>query len=221
MQFNDKVIEILGNFGTINQSIVFKPGNTISTMSPMKTMLAKAKTDLTFTDTFGIYELQRFVALISKLVNPTIRLENKRLIISADNEEETEWATCVASLVVTPPEKGIALPEEDIFEFTLTADTMKRVQGVIPIISSPHTAFSGDKGGFYIEGIDVKNSGSHRYRKKLGDTDKTFRMVFETDNLKLLPRDYTVRISAKGLSHFQAEDVEYYIAVEQTSTYGS
>jgi hypothetical protein len=47
-------------------------------------------------------------------------------------------------------------------------------------------------------------------------------MIFKIDNLKLLPRDYEVRVSAKGLSHFKSKtnDIEYWIAAEQSSKYG-
>jgi hypothetical protein len=48
-------------------------------------------------------------------------------------------------------------------------------------------------------------------------------MVFKIENLKILNRDYEVRVSAKGISHFKSSkgDVEYWIATEQgASKYG-
>jgi hypothetical protein len=41
--------------------------------------------------------------------------------------------------------------------------------------------------------------------------------VFKAENLKLIPQDYTVKITSKGLSHFkgnQVIDVDYWIALE-------
>ena len=39
---------------------------------------------------------------------------------------------------------------------------------------------------------------------------------FKTENLKLLPDDYKVKIAEVGISHFKSKDrdVEYFIALE-------
>jgi hypothetical protein len=45
-------------------------------------------------------------------------------------------------------------------------------------------------------------------------------MIFKVENLKLLPRDYDVTVSAKGIANFKSKtgDIEYWIATEQGST---
>jgi hypothetical protein len=45
MNFNNHTISILTNFCMINPSVLFRPGNTIKTISPQKTMVAKAQLD--------------------------------------------------------------------------------------------------------------------------------------------------------------------------------
>ena len=42
------------------------------------------------------------------------------------------------------------------------------------------------------------------------------------ENLKIVPGDYDVDISSKGISHFKntSSDLEYWIALEPTSEYG-
>ena len=47
-----------------------------------------------------------------------------------------------------------------------------------------------------------------------------FEMIFSADNMKLLPGDYDVEISSKGLSHWAGDKVEYWVAVEKDSKYG-
>ena len=42
MKLSDKTFSLLKNFSSINQSILFKRGNTLRTMSVMKNILAEA-----------------------------------------------------------------------------------------------------------------------------------------------------------------------------------
>ena len=50
-----------------------------------------------------------------------------------------------------------------------------------------------------------------------------FEFYFKVENLKLLPGDYKVQVSSKGISYFQHKnlDVSYFIALEPESTYNS
>jgi hypothetical protein len=50
----------------------------------------------------------------------------------------------------------------------------------------------------------------------------TFRFVFKTENMKMIPGNYDVEISSKGISHFllQGTKLQYWIATESTSNFG-
>ena len=45
MKLSDKTVNILKNFSSINQSILFKEGNKLRTISVMKNILAEAEID--------------------------------------------------------------------------------------------------------------------------------------------------------------------------------
>jgi len=60
MKLSDKTLNLLKNFSSINQSILFKEGNTLRTISVMKNILAEAKITEDFTKDFGIYDLNQF-----------------------------------------------------------------------------------------------------------------------------------------------------------------
>jgi hypothetical protein len=57
----------------------------------------------------------------------------------------------------------------------------------------------------------------------VGEADADFRMIFKTENLKLIAGDYNVQISSKGISHFKSTDMnlEYWIALESGSQYNA
>ena len=58
MQLNDYTMDILKNFSSINPSIVIKPGTTLSTISPQKTIMAIVSGSDDFSSEAGIYDLK-------------------------------------------------------------------------------------------------------------------------------------------------------------------
>jgi len=61
MKLSDKTISVLKNFSSINQSILFKEGNKLRTISVMKNILAEATVSEEFMKDFGIYDLNQFL----------------------------------------------------------------------------------------------------------------------------------------------------------------
>ena len=57
MKLSDHTIEVLKNFATINQNLVIKEGSTLSTMSAMKNIVARATVAETFEKDVAIYDL--------------------------------------------------------------------------------------------------------------------------------------------------------------------
>ena len=48
MKISKKTLEILKNYASINSNILVNAGNTITTISPVKNVLAEAKVEETF-----------------------------------------------------------------------------------------------------------------------------------------------------------------------------
>ena len=61
MKLSEKTVNLLKNFASINQSIAFKKGNTLRTMSVMKNILAEAEIEEEFPKDFAIYDLVQFL----------------------------------------------------------------------------------------------------------------------------------------------------------------
>ena len=61
MKLSDKTINLLKNFSTINQSILFKQGSRLRTISVMKNILAEATITEELPQDFGIYDLGQFL----------------------------------------------------------------------------------------------------------------------------------------------------------------
>ena len=217
MQFDEKMNEVLTNFSQINSSIVFKPGNVVSTIKPSKAVFAMATVSNQFDKTFAIYNLNQLLALLSLCESPEIDILDNHMLIR-QGSETVRYTFCDPDLVITPPEKKLTLPSVDV-EFSLPNATLSRVRKFAQTMSSPQIAVTGDGETIYMEALNTDNSADNVYRIKVGKTTNKFRMVFMQENLDFLPRDYNVQISAKGLAYFEASDVEYWVAVEQNTSH--
>jgi len=217
MKFSARTIQILRNFSTINESLIFKPGNQLKTISQSKTILARATIDTEIDSSFGIYDLGQFLSAISLFEDPELIKGNHSMTITKGTEK-INYTYSEMSLMLSPPEKEIQLPSRDV-EFELKNEVLVRVQKALGIIGAPEIAVTGDGDKVFIEALNTKDQSKSNYRVEVGETDKNFRFIFLAENIKLLPGDYNVTVSSKGLSHFKGEDVEYWVAVEQHSTY--
>ena len=217
MNFDTRTLQILKNFAAINPSILFKPGNTLATISPTKTIMAKAKINQTIESQFAIYDLSRFLSTLSLFDNSELTVETGFMKIK-QGSRKINYTFAEPSMIVSPPEKDIKLPDPEV-EFTLSADDLQEVLKGLSVLSLPEIAVVGDGSIVSVQVLDSKNPSGDTYSVTVGETTNTFKMIFKAENLKLLPGTYDVRISSKGLSHFNSTEVEYYIAVEASSTF--
>lgn len=219
MKFSNRTIQILKNFATINQSIVFKPGNEIKTMSTAKTILARATIDSELEKMFAIYDLARFLSAVSLFDDPELTTRDKFVEIGSGSEK-LNFVYSDASLIQTPPDKDIKLPTEDV-QFRLTSGILAKTMKALGVLGSPEIGIVGDGDSIFLQTLNSKDVSSSSYKVRLGETDKTFRFIVLPENMKLLPGDYDVTMSAKGFSHFKGNDVEYWLAIEATSTFNN
>ena len=222
MKISEDTLNILKNFSTINSSMMFKQGDVISTVSPRKNILAKAQISESFERDFGIYELNRFISVLDLFEEPEVNINETSLDIVDNNGQKTRYGYADESIITKPPEKSPNFPEAEI-QFKLSYDILQKVQRACGVMSLPEIAVVGDGDTIKLTALDVKNDSSDTFSMTVGETDAEFRMIFKTENLKLINGDYNVQISSKGISHFKSVDanLEYWIALESNSQYNS
>lgn len=217
MKFDNRTLQILKNFSSINPSILFKPGNAISTISPSKTIMARATSSQQINDTFAIYDLSRFLSTLSLFDDPEYDIQEKFLTIK-QGKRKINYTFTEPSLIVAAPDKDIKLPDPEV-AFSVTSDNLQEVMKALSVLSLPEIAVVGDGESICLQALDSKNPSGDVYSVQVGTTDARFKMIIRAENMKLLQGDYEVQVSSKGLSHFRGADVEYFIAVESNSTY--
>lgn len=217
MKLESKTIQILKNFSSINPSLMFKPGSSLSTVSPSKTVMAKAVVEEQFPSSFAIYDLSKFLGVLSLFESPELLIGERSMEISG-NQQKVNYTFADPKLIVTPNDKEIQMPECEIV-FRLTSDDLAKVLKAMGVLQLPEIAVTGNGSEMYIEAIDSKNPSSDTYKVQVGATSHTFKMIFKSENIKIMAGDYDVKISSKGIAHFKGSSVEYWVATEASSTF--
>ena len=224
MKISKSTMEVLKNYSEINQSIVIKEGNEIKTISALKNILSRAVVKENFPKDFAIYDLPTFIGFHSTMSEPDFEF-NDTSVTLGDSKGKGKYFYAEPSLVVTPPEKPIEMPESDI-KFELKNDVLEDIMKKANVLKLADIGLKScpKSQGLYLYATNKNNDTSNDYSVQVGTgATKKFNIVFKKDNLKIIPSDYDVTI-ANGISHFKNKnpkvELEYWIALESNSDYG-
>ena len=221
MKLSDKTLSVLKNFSTINQSILFKQGTKLRTISVMKNILAEATISEEIPKDFGIYDLSQFLNGLSLHQSPELDFANDGHVVIKEGRMRSKYFFADPNVIITPPEKAIDLPSEDV-SFELRTEQLDKLLKAAAVYQLPDLAVVGGEGVVKILVRDKKNDTSNDFSIVVGETDKEFSFNFKVENIKILPGTYDVIVSQKLLSRFVSKnhDLTYFIALEPDSTFG-
>ena len=221
MKLSDKTISVLKNFSSINQSILFKEGSKLRTISLMKNILAEATVTEEFSRDFGIYDLNQFLNGLSLHASPELDFANDGYVVIREGRSRSKYFFADPNVIVTPPDKAITLPSEDVC-FELSTDQLDKLLKAAAVYQLPDISAVGEAGVIKLVVRDKKNDTSNNHEIVVGETDSEFVFNFKVENIKVLPGTYEVVVSQKLLSRFTSKnhDLTYYIALEPDSTFG-
>ena len=224
MQLSNDTINVLKNFGAINQGILFKKGKVLKTMSSGKNILAEVTIKEDIPTEFGIYDLNKFLSVVSlHKDNPTFEFGDKEVkIVGNKGRSKMKYRFCEPTMIVTPPEKQLAMPNPEV-SFSLSAEDFDWIMKAAGVLGSPQVAVESDGSKVTVTAFDSSDSSAHTDALEVssGNGDK-FRFIFKTEHLtKLFGGAYDVQISSKGISNFKHKTVElqYWISTETGSTF--
>ena len=221
MKLSESTLSLLKNFSNINQSILFKQGNKLRTISVMKNILAEATIGEEIPKDFGIYDLGQFLNGLGLHHNPELDFANNGHVVIKEGRMRSKYFFADPSVIITPPDKEITLPTEDV-KFELSTQQLDKLLKAAGIYQLPDLAVIGEAGVVKLLVRDKKNDTSNTFAVTVGETDKVFSFNFKIENIKILPGTYEVVVSQKLLSKFtnKDRDLRYYIALEPDSTFG-
>jgi hypothetical protein len=223
MKLSAETVNLLKNFSNINSGIVFRPGNTIKTISTNKNILAEATIKETIPCEFGVYDLSKFINVLS-LYKEEVDVEFKELsavISGMSGRSNVDYRFCAPKMINAAPEKPVAMPAAEI-NFDMTQSDFDWIIRTASVLGSPNIAVVSDGTKIELMTYDASNDSESTNTLNVGEgTGDKFKMIFKTEALKLIPGTYEVKISSKGVSHFKNKDIpiQYWITIESGSTF--
>ena len=220
MKLSESTVNLLKNFSSINQSILFKQGSKLRSISVMKNILVEAEIAEEFPKDFGIYDLNQFLNGLSLHSAPDLDFTRDEFVVIKEGKMRSKYFFADPTVIVSPPEKEITLPTEDV-EFELTSQHLERLKKAASVYQLPDISVIGENGVIKLVARDKKNDTSNDFSIVVGETNDEFVFNFKEENLKIIPGSYVVVVSSKLLSRFTNKNVNvcYYIALEPDSTF--
>jgi len=218
MKLSKDTLNVLKNFSNINGNLTIKPGNEIVTASAGRNLVATCVVEEKFESNFGIYDLFEFLGVLSLFDSPELTFSDKYVDIK---EEKNGIRYFAADARLLTPVPGIReFPTPDV-EFDLSSQMLNQIQRVASILRVTDFSVVGDGESISIQVSDKKNPSGNNFNSVIGSTDKTFKVNFKVENLKMMPGDYKVAIAGKKISRFQSLNIPlaYYVAIELDSTF--
>jgi DNA polymerase processivity factor. len=125
MKFSERTLTILKSFATINKSIQLKEGNVLKTITPERTLIASATIPDEIPSESCIYDMSRFLSILSLYTEPDVEFHDKYFIIS-EGKRRTKYLFADVSMIHAAPEKDIKIPSKDV-EVDVSWDDLQSV----------------------------------------------------------------------------------------------
>lgn len=222
MKFSPETLSLLKNFASINQNIVFKQGDVVSTISNGKSVFAKATIKETFPNEFAIYDLNSMLSMITLVDGQEINFGDKCLNVSSP-AGKFEYYYSNPEVVTAAPSGEIQHAE--VYKFKLSAEDVQMIMKAAAITGAPTISVTCKDNAVTLSVSDRKNDTAANFKKQLGTSFDPFDVFVSVENMKVVPDAYEVTVAktpngkAKFL-HFKHESkqLQYWIAAEPGST---
>jgi hypothetical protein len=224
MKLSNESQAILKNFAAINSNIVINTGSELKTIAEAKNILAKASVSESFDTEFGIYDLNEFLGVMSMFDDPELTVADDALSIKISQGRRSVKYFFSAPDILTSPSKDIVMPSAEV-TFTLTQDDMSQLRKAAGALGVSDVVVTKNNDEVTLIVTDVKDSTANTFSvdvDAISCCDDEFKFVFNIGNFKFVNGDYEVTISKKLISHFKNLNVpvEYWVALEKSSTFG-
>lgn len=223
MELTDNTLSVLKNFSGINQNLLIKEGNQIKTISEAKNILAAATVTESFPQSFGIYDLNEFIGVIGLVNDPSLRFDDESVTVSDASGRSKVRYFFSPEETLTTPKKDINMPDAEV-KFTLDSDTLNKIKRAASTLGHDEMSVSVRDGVLTLSVVENQNSTSNAFSIDVDGefSNENFNFIMSIANLKMIPGDYAVEMSSKFISRFAHKEmnVQYWIALEKTSTFG-
>ena len=216
MKLCNDTVNTLKNFSQINPSLVVDAGSEIVTMSPSKTIIARMITEEVFDQPFCIYELNKFLGLISMLEDPDLQFKEKSVEINSKTGN-VNYTYADRSMVVAPLTNKIAV-DNPVCSFQLNNQQLTSLIRAAGVLQTDIIRIVGSGGKLKVGTADSKDPTSHTFDLDIDiEIENDFMINVKTENVvKILPSEYNVTVSERVIQ-FLNDTHTYWIVSERSN----
>ena len=223
MKLSDNTVSVLKNYSTINQNLLISAGSTLTTMSAMKNIVAKADVEESFDKEVAIYDLNEFLASISLFTSPILDFKEGFVTIKEENSPKNSLKYFYSDpSVVTSPSKTITMTSKEV-SVSLNGENVNKLKRAAGVIQAPDLVLEKKDADVFLTVKDKKNDTANTFSVDVDTITEgsNFKFYYKVENLKVMEGNYDVEISSKNISHLKStnKDVEYWVALEPESSY--
>jgi hypothetical protein len=192
--------------------MLFTEGTTQTTITGQKNLMARATIAENFEHEFAVFDLSRFLGVLSLFSDPDLQLGENKVVIQ-EGKQKVEYAYADRDMIVVPPSKTPSVPQYEV-TFRLTSEMLKSTLSAMGVLSATHFMIEGDGENVTIGAGKPKDPTSDTFRIEVGVSNHAFKIAIKAEHMKVLQDDYDVSISSRKIVHMACSDVEYWIMAD-------
>lgn len=216
MRLSKETLSILKNFSSINSNILIQPGNVLKTKSTGNNIYVKATIAETFDVTVPIWDLNKFLGVVSMFVNPDLEFAEDHVVIS-NGRSSVKYYYSEPSLL-SFPERDIKMPKS-IIKFYFDDKDLNEVLKAASILQVSDLTFVAESGQFYVNVGDASQSSANNFKIILDEnySGPDFSGTINVSEIKFIPGSYNVELTDTIISKFSHTtlDLAYYISIKK------
>ena len=216
MKLCNDTVNTLKNFSQINPSLVVDAGSEIVTMAPTKTIIAKMVTEERFDQPFCIYELNKFLGVLSMLEEPDLAFGDNSVRIESKNGN-VNYTYADRNMVVAPLANKIDI-ESPICTFKLNNNQLTSLIKAASVLQTDIIRLVAEDGKLKVGTADSKDPTSHTFDIDISeDIPEAFNISLKTENVvRVMPSEYNVTVSERVIQ-FSNDTHTYWIVSERAN----
>lgn len=223
LKLTAETLQILKVMQSINNSMAFKAGNELKTISASGTVIMETVVSETIPVDFNIYELNKF---LSVLTLPGMKDSAELQFNDGDNFLTIVAGSAKIKYFFSPeefvkhPGKQIKLPKVDVTA-TITKETLESFEKAASVLGHKVIQFKVEDKQLSLIATDKSVDTSNDYVVEMGTIDaEDFVADIKLDNLRLVPGDYVVqllKLADRGISRWEhtARKIVSFIGLEK------
>ena len=222
MQISKDTIAKLKNFAAINPNLVYDGNGKLKTISEAKNILASADVDID--KPLSIYDVNEFLSIVGLIEDGDITINEKDCVIS--NRKSKVRYVFADPNILTSPQKDITMPPAD-YAINISKEEIDNILKASSTLGHNTLRIEMTEANTgAVKVVDSTGASKNDYTlfaMSAPTVSESLRFSFDIliNNLKLMADSYTVHLSSKLISKWEGNKANYFIALENTSTFNN